>query len=109
MTKIDYSIARQFSPHPGPRYRHQGPDSGEALRKKLVKLLEDNPDSILFVDLDGTSGFGSSFLDEAFGGLVRDEGYTKDILKRFKFKSEIDPSYIIEIRESVERAEPVRH
>jgi STAS-like domain of unknown function (DUF4325) len=105
MTKVEYSIARQFSRHPGPRFRHQGPDSGEALRAKLIKLLEDM-DLVIDIDLDGTSGFGSSFLDEAFGGLVRKEGYSKDVLKRFNFKSEIDPSYIFEITESIERAEP---
>ena len=109
MIRLQYSIARQFSPHPGPRFRHQGPDSGEALRKRLVKLLHENPETSLFIDLDGTSGFGSSFLDEAFGGLVRYEGFSKEILKSFEFKSEIDPSYVTEIRESIERAEPIRH
>lgn len=109
MTKMNFSIAKQFSPHPGPRFRRQGPDSGEALRRKLAKILVEHPNAIVIVDLDGTSGFGSSFLDEAFGGLVRYEGFEKSVLNRFSFKSDIDPSYIVEIRESIERAQPVQH
>lgn len=106
MTEIQYSIARHFSPTPGPRFSRQGPYSGESLRAKLVKLLDES-DAIVTVDLDGTRGFGSSFLDEAFGGLVRSEHKAKnDILRRFKFKSTVDPSYIAEILESIQRAEP---
>jgi hypothetical protein len=103
MTKIRYSIAKQFSRHPGPRFRNQGPDSGEALRARLVRLLNDSHD-IIEVDLDGTSGFGSSFLDEAFGGLIRHEKYDKSIIRRFSFISKTDPSYIVEIHESIDRA-----
>jgi len=33
----------------------------------------------VIVDLDGTSGYGSSFLEEAFGGLVR-KGFTSAAL-----------------------------
>jgi hypothetical protein len=33
------------------------------------------------VFIDGTEGFGSSFLEEAFGGLVRVEGYKAESLK----------------------------
>ncbi len=29
---------------------------------------------ILFVNLDGTAGYATSFLEEAFGGLVREMG-----------------------------------
>jgi len=66
-----------YSEYPGPRYDSQGPDSGE---KFYVKLL--NPsflrcfreDKDLIVDLDGTAGYASSFLDEAFGQLTYDFG-----------------------------------
>ena len=106
MTEINFSIARQFSRHPGPRFRRQGADSGEALRVRLTRLLRENPESIISIELDGTSGFGSSFLDEAFGGLVRSEGFSKEVAMRFKFKSLIDPTYIDEIIESFEKAKP---
>jgi hypothetical protein len=106
MTKVEYSIARQFTRHPGPRYRTQGPNSGESLRAKLVRILNKNPYDIIEIDLDGTSGFGSSFLDEAFGGLIRSEGFDRTVEQRFRFKSIIDPSYIAEIEESFNSAVP---
>lgn len=37
---------------------------------------------VVRVKLDGVSGFGSSFLEEAFGGLVRVEGFSPDDLKK---------------------------
>lgn len=106
MTEINFSIARQFSRHPGPRFRRQGADSGEALRARLVRILNSHPDATIVVELDGTSGFGSSFLDEAFGGLVRSDGFGREVAQRFKFRSQIDPTYVDEILESFERARP---
>lgn len=106
MNPVVFSIARDFSPHPGPRYARQGANSGEALRQRLLKLLKAQPSKLL-IDLDGTKGIGSSFLDEAFGGLVRWEHMSKnDLLKRLEFRSTLDPSYIAEIVDSISKAEP---
>lgn len=107
MKPVIFSVAKDFSPYPGPRYMRQGANSGEALRRRLLKLLSSNKGKVL-IDLDGTKGIGSSFLDEAFGGLVRWEHMSKnELLDRFEFRSKIDPSYVAEIRESISRAEPV--
>lgn len=97
-------IARDFSRTPGPRYIRQGPFSGEKFRESLlVPAL--NSARIVFVDLDGTSGFGSSFLDEAFGGLVRVHGMRPErLLGRLKLKSNDDPAHIEDIRDSIEKA-----
>ncbi|MBY0383257.1 MAG: STAS-like domain-containing protein [Xanthobacteraceae bacterium] len=58
------------------------------------------------VDLDGTTGFGSSFLDEVFGGLVRNEGFRLDDLqKRLHIISVLDASYKVEAWESIREAE----
>jgi hypothetical protein len=104
MTEAVFSIATQFSRHPGPRFKHQGANSGETLRGQLVNLLERHRGEVL-IDLDGTRGMGSSFLDEAFGGLVRKEGMAKDdLLKRLKFVSRVDPSYVDEIYDSISRS-----
>ena len=104
MSEVLFSIARHFSPNPGPRLAKQGAHSGEALRRKLVRILESTQSTVL-VDLDGTRGIGSSFLDEAFGGLIRTERKSRDdILKRLKFQSRIDPSYIETILDSINRA-----
>jgi hypothetical protein len=99
------SVARDFSPHPGPRYVRQGPHSGEAFRKRLVQLLR-RFDRVL-VDLDGTSGYGSSFLDEAFGGLVSKEGFTADqVRRRVELKSDEDETYVEEVCEAIALATP---
>lgn len=106
MSSKVFSIARDFSANPGPRYTRQGAHSGESLRRKLLSLLN-STQGILVIDLDGTKGIGSSFLDEAFGGLVRWEKKSKEYLfGRLQFRSTIDPSYIDEIQDSIERAVP---
>jgi hypothetical protein len=63
------SIAQDFSVYPGGRLRADGDFSGEAFREDW--LLPNFGQEPLEVDLDGTRGFDSSFLEEAFGGLVR--------------------------------------
>jgi hypothetical protein len=67
-------IAKDFSYAPGPRYIHEGKNSGELFRTTILHhamkeaILSKQK---LTVDLDGTGGFGRSFLEEAFGGLIR--------------------------------------
>jgi hypothetical protein len=47
--------------------------------------------------LDGARGYGSSFLEEAFGGLIR-VGFSADnVLSRFELKSQ-DESLVEEIK-----------
>src|SRR3546814_11104925 len=97
MANTVFSIAKDFSPFAGPRYIRQGSHSGEALRSKLIRFLNSHPGPVTIV-LDGTKGMGSSFLDEAFGGLIRNEGWAKrDIEQRLRFQSKLDPSYISKI------------
>lgn len=105
MAETVFSIADNFSRFPGPRHKWQGPHSGESLRGRLSRLLREDRGRIRVI-LDGTTGIGSSFLDEAFGGLIRDEGFSKDeVRNRFHFVSEVDPSYLVTISESIARAE----
>lgn len=61
------------------------------------------------VDFDGISlAIGSSFLEEAFGGLVRKEGIDKDKLKKLLIvKSEL-PFYKQQISRFIDKAEPDR-
>lgn len=97
------SVARDYTRHPGPRYIRQGPGSGEGFRSHLVKALR-NHERVL-VDLDGTMGYGSSFLDEAFGGLVRSEGFSREeLLVRLEIKSEVDTSYRDEAIQAIKEA-----
>ena len=74
------SIADDFSPYPGGRVRADGPKSGEAFRDEVLlpalKRAEQKGDSVT-VSLDGVAtGLGPSFLEEAFGGLVRKGPYS---------------------------------
>lgn len=103
MGKKVINIERDFSRYPAGRYLADGPYNGERFRKEfLVPALSDNADKLV-IELDGARGLGSSFLDEAFGGLVR-SGYTaKEVLSRIELKSE-DASLIKEIEGYIEQA-----
>lgn len=66
-------IATEFSDTPLGRYLTDSNVSGERFRDEfLVPALR--AEQQVVVDIDDTEGYGSSFLDEAFGGLVR-KGY----------------------------------
>jgi STAS-like domain of unknown function (DUF4325) len=74
------NIATDFSRSPAGRFRSDGPYSGERFREEiLVPAL--TKDERVVVNLKGVLGFGSSFLEEAFGGLVR-AGIAADVLRR---------------------------
>lgn len=66
--KIIY--VKEFSIFPGARYKHLGPGSGEEFRDDiLIPALNKYTD--IQLNLDGVIGYGSSFLEEIFGGLIR--------------------------------------
>lgn len=70
-------IATDFSSWGAGRYRSQGKWSAEVLREDhLAPALRGA--KVVEVNLDGMMGMGASFLEEAFGGLVRECGFTGD-------------------------------
>lgn len=70
------SVIKDFSKKPYGRYPSDGAGNGEAFRKThLVPALNEN-DKVI-VDLTGYNRYGRSFIDEAFGGLIREEGFSK--------------------------------
>lgn len=78
--KYFISIANDFSDVPGPREIKEGDFSAEEFRLDFLvpafkEALENNEK--LIVDLDGVEGYGTSFLEEAFGGLAREFGIQK--------------------------------
>lgn len=94
-------VAKEFSPTPGFRTKEEGPFPAVDFRDKLLyprlKDAIENNDSLI-VDLDGAAGYGTSFLEEAFGGLIRECKLSyEDIMAHLQLKSEDDPSYIEEI------------
>lgn len=99
MTRHRINVARDFSKYPAGRYTEDGPASGQAFRERfLLPKLKDG-DSLI-IELDGTRGYGSSFLEEAFGGAVR-EGYDPDVVKRSFELVSSDNSLIDEIHDYI--------
>ena len=74
-------IATDFSRYPAGRYRADGPNSGERFREDILRPALETAESVQVV-LDDTSGYGSSFLEESFGGLVRKGYFSKELLRR---------------------------
>jgi hypothetical protein len=92
------SIAKDFSTMPGARYRRNGKFSGEEfLETKLEPLFKDSSVSKIVIELDGTEGYATSFLEESFGGLARRHGIDP-VLKRLEFISLEDEDLISEIQ-----------
>lgn len=94
------SVARDFSRFPAGRCEADGPYSGEAFRLRLVQELEKGPVTVL---LDGTMGYGSSFLEVAFGGLVP-QFTAASLHEKMELQSE-DPSLVKEIWSYINSAE----
>lgn len=94
--EVNVSIAAEFSRYPAGRTRQDGPLSGEVFREdKLEPLLRQG--KVITINLDDVLGYGSSFLEETFGGLVRN-GFTAEQLRRqLLFISNDDPSLVTEI------------
>ncbi len=87
MNKKYISISKDFSETPAGRYESDGPFSGENFRDNILYPALKEFD-LVEVDLDGTLGYGSSFLEEAFGGLIREKGMTLNELNtKLKVKS----------------------
>ena len=108
MTTIE--IARDFSPVPAGRLKTDGRFSGEGFREQLLQVLKDRPGKIRIV-LDGAEGYGSSFLEEAFGGLVRKGYYTPhQLMERLEIVAKSRPYqiYAEEIWDFIKEAESER-
>lgn len=97
---------KEFSATPGHRSRDDGPFSGdqfldEVLRPRYQEAVGSKQK--LFVDLDGTAGYATSFLEASFGGLAR-EYDPQELLRNIEFKSEGEPYLPEEIRSYIRGA-----
>ncbi len=96
MSETMINIARDFSRAPAGRFVSDGPNSGTRFRNEfLLPALASG--GAVTIELDGVRAYGSSFLDEAFGGLVRLGYAAVDLLNRVRLQSK-DPSLVAEIR-----------
>ncbi len=96
---MELSIAKNFSDIPIGRYETDSDFSGEHFRDKYLKpkLEELSNGEKLVVDIREIEGYGSSFLEEAFGGLVRKGYFSSDQLQE-KLKIKDDEIYAIYTR-----------
>jgi len=95
-------VAEQFSRFPAGRVKDDGPFSGQRFREEFLEPVLRNNERAEVV-LDGTRGYGSSFLEEAFGGLVR-AGFTPErIRESFEITTE-DESLVLEISDYIAHA-----
>jgi hypothetical protein len=98
-------VAKDFSDTPGGRFKKDGPNSGEEFREKHLKPEFDKlkGNEKLLIDFDGSYGYPTSFLEEAFGGLARIYK-AKNVLEKLDFKSNEEPSLIEEIKRYIANA-----
>ena len=104
---IRIKICDDFSDAPGGRYISEGDFSGELFRESILiqkykEAIEQKTD--LEIDFDGCYGFGTSFLEEAFGGMVRVH-HEHGMLKKLRFISTEDETIPRNIRKYIEKAE----
>lgn len=86
MAKSMIQIASDFSRFPGGRYVSDGPNSGELFRTTLLApALKAN--SNVTVVLDDVVGLPASFLEEAFGGLIRDGFNISELQSKLKIET----------------------
>ena len=90
-------IAKEFSKEPFGRYPEDGKSNGTKFREDfLIKSLEKY--EVIEINFDDAEGYGSSFLDEAFGGLVRHHKFkAKELKNRLILISTDDPSIVDEV------------
>lgn len=100
---ITVSVAKNFTRFPSGRYKDKGSTSGQAFRERFLEspIAEGQ---VVEVDFDGTVGYGSSFLEEAFGGLVRAlRRPAGQLLPLLRLKSS-DPTIPEEVKQYIQAA-----
>ena len=103
MDKYLINIAEDFSEIPGARYYDDGDFSGQEFREKFLEKEFDKYD-VIEINLDGTEGYATSFLEEAFGGLVRIVKDKEKVLTKLTFISTEEPNLIEEIMSYIKEA-----
>jgi len=98
--KTVINLGKQFGRYPAGRYLKDGPYSGQAFRENyLLPALRKNSEKIV-IEFDDARGLASSFLEETFGGLVREGFPPQTLIDRLELRSQ-DRSLIEEIIEYI--------
>jgi hypothetical protein len=105
------SVAKDFTKIPGFRYRRQSPTtSGEQFRDELLEPLyleAVESHQKLQVLLDGTNGYLTSFLEEAFGGLQR-KHLNQNVLDVIELVSDDEKHWVDDIKRYIQNARGIR-
>ncbi len=91
-------VAEDFTRFPAGRYISDGRYSGQRFRQDFIVPALKSGDTVR-IELDGALAYGSSFLEEAFGGLVRTEGFMPADLENRIVPVSADNLLVAEIRE----------
>lgn len=104
MTMYEVNVVRDFSKKPYGRYPLDGDGCGEYFRKNVLVPALRNHEKVHVV-LDGYNRYGRSFLDEAFGGLIREENFTwEELNNRLTYSHSLVKSIELLIAERLDAA-----
>lgn len=95
MSEVTIDVGADFSRYPVGRYREDGDANGQTFRDDVLRPLLVG-DTHVRIQFDGALGYGSSFLEEVFGGLVRN-GFSAEKIKKFIVLVTTDDSLLAEI------------
>ena len=107
MDKLIITIADDYTTIPGVREEIEGDFPGEEFLEKILlpKFKQARSEGKkLLINLDGTAGYATSFLEAAFGGLARHYKQAKIVLDTLEFKSDDDPFLEEDITEYIKEA-----
>lgn len=101
-TMTTLNVASQFGRFPGGRFRRISEYSGEEFREQYLEpVIKDGGKAV--VVLDGVAGYGSSFLEEVFGGIVRAMRWlTREEVNRHLVVQTTRPSWLIEVNQYID-------
>lgn len=100
---VSVNIGKEFSRYPAGRFPADGKYNGQSFRRKFLVLPLTKGDTV-DVYLDDAIDYGSSFLEEAFGGLVRVEKLDRKAVLHLLRLHSTDPYLIEEINTVVSDA-----
>ncbi len=101
-------FVKSFSITPGSRYKEEGKKahSGEEFREVFLEPKFEQAEEAnvkLIINLDGTIGYGTSWLEEVFGGLSRKFGKDR-VINTLEFISEEEPYLKDDIKQYIKDA-----
>lgn len=89
MSQKTVDVASDFSRFPAGRIRSDGRFSAQAFREDVLVPALSGQGSVTVV-MDGAAGYGPSFLEEAFGGLIRNHNFSEsDLRSRLRIETSV--------------------